>query len=268
MLLVDAGNFASDHEHWEKAEFIWDLMARLGYDAVTPGDLEMREGADSLLALYARHPEISVVSANLLGKDGKLLFPTYAIIKKGNLKIGVTGVAEETLYNKAVADSTQKIDDFAFKDSEKALRSVVAELRKKADVVVALLQWSDLAARTRLKEIEGIDVAVTGQRPAVAAESVGNTALVIPGFRGRYMGVVDVALDENKAITEHTPEVRKVGEDVRLDSEYEFAILEWSKKFADREGRRKLMRKLEEQKREEERQAAGADPDEVKPTTP
>ena len=265
--MVDAGTFAtSKNEGWEKAEFIWDMMAQLAYDAVTPGDLDMREGLDSLMALYARHPQISVVSANILNKNGEPLFPEYTIIKKGNLKVGITGVTEEKHYAKNVADKRQKIDDFTFKNSKDALVDVIPKIREEADVVVALLQWSDLEARTYLKEIEGIDIAVTGQRPSVAVEPVKNTSLVLPGARGRYMAVIDLTLDKDKAISERREEVRKLGEDVPLDPEYEPVITEWREAFRKRENHRKYLEGLELNKKlKASKKAQGTTPEGAAP---
>jgi 2',3'-cyclic-nucleotide 2'-phosphodiesterase/3'-nucleotidase len=268
--LVDAGNFATYRdESWEKARFIWDLMAQLAYDAVTPGDLDMREGADSLMALYATHPQISVVSANILNKDGEPLFPEYTIVNKGNVKVGITGVTEEKYYAKNVTDDKQKIDDFTFKNSKDALVSVIPRIREEADVVVALLQWSDLEARTRLKEIEGIDIAITGQNPSVSVEPIDNTSLVLPGARGRYMAVINLSFDKDKAITERSEEVKKLGEDVPQDTEYEPVITEWGVAFRKSESRRRYLEGLELNKKiKAEREDQNTIPEGAEPSNP
>jgi 2',3'-cyclic-nucleotide 2'-phosphodiesterase (5'-nucleotidase family) len=77
VLVLDAGDIGDrkGDATWKKTEFLWDQMARMGYDAVTPGEMELIEGLDGLKALYASHPEVQAVSANLRTKDSTLVLP-------------------------------------------------------------------------------------------------------------------------------------------------------------------------------------------------
>ena len=160
---MDAGNFSAPQEKepfepWEKTTFIWDMMGRLGYDAVTPGDLEMVNGVEAMKELYGRQPGVQVVSANVMDKSGNLIFPRYTIIEKGGVRYGVTGVTAEAYYTFNITRGRQKKDDFTFGDEKEALRAVIPELREKSDIVVALVHEGPGDARRLLDEIDGIDV--------------------------------------------------------------------------------------------------------------
>ena len=205
-LLVDAGNFGQlvGVGIWEKGSFIWDLMAELGYDAATPGDHDLMEGIDSLRALAGRHPEVRMLSANLLDRSGRRVFPESAVITRGKVRFGVTGVTD-SVYHAANRKQGKVIrDDFRFEGTEEALRRVIPKLRVESDVVVVLFPRPIRRRVRRLSAaIPGIHVAIAGHDPGFLRdpERAGDAYLVRPGNRGQAMSVVQLQLD---------PESRKV----------------------------------------------------------
>ena len=62
---MDAGSFGDPYDNpenfpgelWEKTTFTWDMMSKLKYDVVTPGDLEMIQGLDAMKTMFAKHPK-------------------------------------------------------------------------------------------------------------------------------------------------------------------------------------------------------------------
>ena len=92
-------------------------MARLGYDAVTPGDHELRHGLDSLRTLTARHPDIRVVSANLQDRHGAPVFPESVVIEKNGVRFGITGTTAPAYYRANLEYKRLHRDDFTFLDS-------------------------------------------------------------------------------------------------------------------------------------------------------
>ncbi len=223
VLLVDAGDFGAskDFDPWAKTTFIYDLMSDLGYDAITPGEVELLKGLDAVKDLYARHPEVRVVSANIRDTAGNLIWDESAIVEKDGVKFGVTGVTGQAFYDFNLARGNQEVDDFTFGDPREALERVLPKLRKEADVVVVLLHESPADAEKTAEEISGIDVLVVGHNPGhrFAPDRVGETLLVRPGNRGQYISVLDLTLDENGRVADYSGEALPLGDGVAPDQE-------------------------------------------------
>jgi 2',3'-cyclic-nucleotide 2'-phosphodiesterase (5'-nucleotidase family) len=236
---VDGGNFGDpydnsenwDGELWEKTTFTWDMMSKLKYDVVTPGDLEMIQGLDAMKALFAKHPGIQVVSANIEDKSGKLVYPKYAILNRGGVKIGVTAVTGKQWYEYNLKKGRQKKDDFIVLESKDALRDAVAELRPKADVVVALIHESLTDVKTQiLTEVPGIDVVVVGHNPNYMfnPDRVGSTLLLLSGPKGQYLPVLTLTLDDSKKkILDYNGEGKPLDDAIAKDAEYDKVVTSW-----------------------------------------
>jgi 2',3'-cyclic-nucleotide 2'-phosphodiesterase (5'-nucleotidase family) len=187
--------------------------------------------------LYGRHPEIRVVSANVLDGDGNHVFPEYTILEKGGLKVGVTGATGSSYYDVNVSRGSQRVNDFSFEDTRQALGRVVAELEKKADLVVALLHHGPGEVRRIAEDVPGIDVVVTGHNPGYMfnPDRVGTTLILRPGNRGQYLSVLNLTVDrEGGEISEYNGEGRPMGEQVEEDPELKTLLTEWEKDFNQR----------------------------------
>jgi 5'-nucleotidase len=244
ILAVDAGNFSPRRgpERLERASFIFENMARLGYDAVTPGDLELFFGPEALRRMFAAHPEVRVVSANLRDTWGGSVFPEYAVIEKDGVRFGVTGVTRPSYYEEALATNPDTEEGFTFEDPQTALERVLPELDRKSDLVVVLFH-DNLSEVLRLSGIlEGIDIAVAGHNPGYSSrpDSVGTGAWVIrPGGRGQYVYVADVALDiPLEVVTSFTAEAVQLDESVPVDAALDSLITGWELELKERTARR------------------------------
>lgn len=247
VLLVDAGNFFVPNEQrefsaWEKNEFMFDMMGRLGYDAVTPGDLELLYGIQAIKGLYSRQPKIQVVSANIEDKNGNLIWPAYTVITKDGIRYGVTGVTGSAFYTFNLKRGLQKEDEFTFKDGKEALAEVVPELREKSDVVVVLLHEGPGDARRIAEEVEGIDVMVVGHNPGYMfnPDRVGNTLIMRGGNRGQYLSILELTLDDTKSrIIDYNGEGKPLDEGVAKDTTIEPVVTTWEDDYKEREQKHK-----------------------------
>ncbi len=231
VIVVDAGNFGDVKyaDYWKKTEFIWDLMGRMGYDAVTPGDMEMVEGLDALKALVGRHPEVKVVSANVKNAAGALVFPEYAVFDKGGVRIGVTGVTGGSYYAYNLTRGIQKKNDFTFEDSKTALLRVLPELRRQSDLVVVLLHEGAGDAKRLVADVPGMDVVIVGHSPGFQfePEKVERTLIVRGGNRGQYMSVLELTLGSDGSIVEHKGEGRPLGDSIKKDPAFAPEVAAW-----------------------------------------
>lgn len=236
---MDAGSFGDPYDNpenfpgelWEKTTFTWDMMSKLKYDVVTPGDLEMIQGLDAMKTMFAKHPEIQVVSANIEDKSGKLVYPKYTILNRGGVKIGVTAVTGKQWYDYNVKKGKQKKDDFTVLDSKESLRDAVAELRPKADIVVALIHESLTDVKGQiLTEVPGIDVVVVGHNPNYMfnPDRVGSTLLLLGGTKGQYLPVLTLTLDDSKKkVLDYNGEGKPLDDAVAKDAEYDKVVTSW-----------------------------------------
>lgn len=99
VILVDAGDLLQGNPfatYFAKTDPrrphpIVDALNALGYDAATPGNHEFDFGVDVLLDA-ARDAAFRYVSANITrGATDSLLFPGYAVIPRGGVRVGITG---------------------------------------------------------------------------------------------------------------------------------------------------------------------------------
>lgn len=230
---MDAGNFGAAEnnpfEPWERTTFMWDMMADLKYDVVTPGDLEMLQGVQALKDLYGRHPEVHVVSANVADQSGNLLFPKYTVIERDGVRFGVTGVTGGAYYNFNITRGRQLKEDFTFKDPKESLEAVLPELRKQCDIVVALIHEGPGDVNRLLGEVSGIDVVVIGHNPGYMFNPDRNeNALIIrTGNQGKYFSVLQLTLDENKKIVDYNGEGKPLGDAVAKNPKVDAKVKAW-----------------------------------------
>jgi hypothetical protein len=104
-----------------------------------------------------------------------------------------------------------------------ALKALVPEVRKKADIVVVMLSGTRAPARQLAKDIPGIDIMIAGLEGNVdqVVEYVGPTALVQNPDRGRFAGHLGITLDKAKRPAGYTLKV--VPMDSRLPDDPEMA---------------------------------------------
>ena len=231
IVLVDAGDFAADNDYdpWGKTSFEFDMMAKLGYDAVTPGEREMIPGLEPLKKMYENHPEVKVVSANIKDKAGKEVWPEYVVLDRDGVKVGITGVTAGSFYNFNLTRGIQKADDFTFEDAKTALQRVIPELRSKADIVVVLVHEDPNDAKQLATDVPGMDVAMVGHNPGYMfnPDRTGQTLILRPGTRGQYLSVLDLTMGDDKQIADYNGEGKPLDEKVAKDGDMDAVVTKW-----------------------------------------
>jgi 2',3'-cyclic-nucleotide 2'-phosphodiesterase (5'-nucleotidase family) len=193
---VEAGDFAGSQPHeGVKTAFLLTAMYDLGYDAMTVGEREFNYGYKLFLE-QAKTGKVPVVSGNVRDKaSGKLLWKPYIVVKKNNVKVAIGGLLSKTIPLGPAQDSVLVDDPLA------AARKLVAEMRKKADVVVLLAHMGRVDAEDIASQVPGIDVLVTGHHPGMSPTSrkVNNTVSVCSGEQGQNVGETVFDLDGKQA---------------------------------------------------------------------
>ncbi|MDR1726454.1 MAG: hypothetical protein LBT74_00750 [Acidobacteriota bacterium] len=237
-MIVDSGDlFNEDEEIPEsveksaklKAELFVDIYKAIGIDAVNVGELDLVLGIDYLKELSAKH-DFPLVSANLVGADGKPIFKPYVIAKAGGKNIGIMGLMGDTSGLPAkVGEITGGAATVT--DAVKAAEAVVAELTGKVDYIIALTHEQANRDWVIARRVKGVNLVVGGhdkQRTPDALET-DTSQIVRAGEKGQYQGMFEVDLDDKSFTNELFP----YGDDVGSDPKIKAMLTAYNDKVAE-----------------------------------
>ncbi|MFQ5449257.1 MAG: multiheme c-type cytochrome [Nitrospinaceae bacterium] len=211
LLLVDAGdNFKEPTRQGRvKARFLLRAMAKMGYDAVLPGEHDFVYGKE----LMDERKNFPWILSNMEFRS--VPWPVMQFKRFDNkLKVALLAVADPGLFA-GVKHSGSRVAD-----PEKTVRSLlkIIEGPEKPDLVV-LLTHMEREAALALLNLDGVDVIVNGHIGKdtdlidMTPVRKGEKILVQPGPRGQKMGELRVRIDARggKTFQQKT---------VRLDSQF------------------------------------------------
>lgn len=244
VLVVDAGDYShpapasAPQESW----FILRAMGRMGYDAMTLGDLELARGADYVRAILdSTRVPVTLANATFAG-SGEPVGEKFILKKVGGVTCGVIG-----LVGPDFGDGTAKLADlgFAIEDPVAAAKRLVPEVKARADVVVVLAHIAAAEAANLPQNVPGIDAVVLGHYPGTdALKEVAGAVVVRSGQRGQYVGETRIVMGADATVASFT------GEAVAMDKK---VIREDPQMLADL---RALMQSLGKELRDDARVAA------------
>jgi 5'-nucleotidase len=212
VLLVDAGDIfqGTPYFNFYKGEVEIKAMAAMGYEAVTMGNHDFDAGLENF-ATQLTHANFPVVIANYDFTDTPMEGKSrpYHIIKKGSLKIGLTGVGIEMkgLVPDNLAGNTKYLDPI------QAANRWAEYLKKKegCDMVVCLSHLGDKYKENKVsdeilaRESANIDVIIGGHThrffdaPIVYKNKFGSDVIVNQvGWAGIVLGRMDFGFQPNK----------------------------------------------------------------------
>lgn len=191
---------ATAYERERRTAIVLTAYARMGIDVVTLGERDLGLGAGPLKAAI-KTAKLSVVAANLLGKDDQHPFPVDQLVDAGGISIGVFGILD--LPTERAPDLRRL--GFHTTDATDAVRASAQSLRARgARLVVGLFHVTGGLARTKeiLASAGGVpggvnvDLVVLGHGAvglaAGTTTTVGRTLVVHAGDLGVDLGRLDV----------------------------------------------------------------------------
>jgi 2',3'-cyclic-nucleotide 2'-phosphodiesterase (5'-nucleotidase family) len=194
VLVLDAGNALFKHpmatgEPTEeaRAKLLLSQMDALGTSAMAVGARDLSRGVE-FLRKHGKGGKMKLLSANLVDKAGKAVFPASTVLTAGELKVGVVGASPEGTLPEATG--------------QPVLAAVVAEARRlrqkeKVDVVVVLAAVPFNVAQQLSQQGEGVDFVVQsheGRGPGMPTKD-GLATLIPPGERGRQLARLELSVD-------------------------------------------------------------------------
>ena len=183
VLAVDLGNaFASSSAQGRlKAEYMYRLYARMGYDALNVAENDLLFGP-AYITEIAQANHLNLISATMAKPGGGgLLFAPYVVrsveVNGKTVRIGILGVTGHPNLKTArkILDS-QGVELIPVKD---ALARVIPELRAKSDLIVIVGQLNGDEIDALAKEYPDIAAIISGRgnREAGSIESIRSAPL-------------------------------------------------------------------------------------------
>jgi len=194
---VDCGDFfgVGGEQDSLKSVFLVHAMDKLGYDVVTLGERELNFGQQFLLSQF-KTTKVDVVCANLVYADSKKPFvKPYVIRKVGTLKVAFFGLMGKDMKIRPFKGDPA----LTILDPTETGKAMLADLRKKADVVV-LLSHLGMSDSQKLTVDVPVDVMFFGHQPGLF-KTLAKTQDVITvrgGERGQYIPEVHLVIEDKK----------------------------------------------------------------------
>ncbi len=203
LLLLNAGDtfHGTTLVNITEGETMVGLMNTLDFDAMAPGNHDFNYGYKRLLELKEK-AKFPIVAANIVDeKTNKDILEPYTIKEIDGVKIGIFGLTTEETKFKSHPKNTEGIK---FTDPVKAAKDMVKKLKEeKVDIIIGLghlgVEGTTLTtSEDVLNKVDGIDLFVDGHSHEKTNKKINDTLLVQSGDYGRNIGVVNLALKDNK----------------------------------------------------------------------
>ncbi len=206
VLLLNAGDTLHGNllATFTKGEAIVELMNKMGFDAMTPGNHEFNYGYDRLMEL-AGIADFPFLGANILKEDGSSDFEPYVIKEFDGFKVGIFGVSTTETKVKSHPNNTVGIE---FENEIESSKKMVAELKDKVDIIIGLVhvgidQESVITTYDIAKNVDGIDILVDGHshHELPEGELVNDTLIVQAGEWTKNIGLVEVLIEDGEIVS-------------------------------------------------------------------
>lgn len=211
VLVLDAGDLNTGRleSNLFKARPDLEGYNYIGYDAMAIGNHEF----DNPIWVLREQMELATfpfISANVRTKGGEYLAEPYIIKELDGLKVAIFGL---TTKETEVIGNPENTRDLVFEDEIEIANNLVPELRRKADLVIALVHLgiydsSSKGSKRLAYEVSGIDLIVDGHShtkldaPIVVTHPLTghNTPIVQAWKWGLILGKVDLFVQNKRVI--------------------------------------------------------------------
>ncbi|MEH7224965.1 bifunctional metallophosphatase/5'-nucleotidase [Bacillus sp. JJ1566] len=228
------------------------LLNELNYDAAVIGNHEFNYGMN-VLQRAIKESNFPWLSANILNENGEpFIGKPYKIIElEHGVKAAILGVTTHYIPN---WENPEHIKGLTFEDAFESTKKWVEKIRKVENPDVLIVSYhggfeADLETGEPTekltgenqgdricREIEGIDLLLTGHQHRSLAGKVNGVPIVQPSFNGQAIGKVTLTLTKNDdkwTISDSNPELILVDQievdetSLQLVKEYEVETQEW-----------------------------------------
>ena len=211
ILILDAGdiNTGQPVSNLFKAKPDIEGYNYIGYDAMVLGNHEF-DNPIGVLREQMGWATFPFISANIRTKGGEHLAKPFIIKEIDGLKVAILGL---TTKETAIIGNPQYTRDLVFEDEIEVAKRFVPELRRKADLVIALVHMGIYESLSRgskrlAHEVSGIDLIVDGHShtkldaPIVVTHPLtGHKTPIVQAWKwGLILGKVDLFVKNRRVI--------------------------------------------------------------------
>lgn len=207
VLLLDAGDMThgTTFATISSGVAMVELMNKLGYKAMTPGNHDYNYGKEGLAKL-AEVAEFPILQANIVDASGERTLKANTIIEIDGVKVGLFGIVTPETKTKSNPKNTEGL---TFVDYIKESEKQVAELKEQgADVIIALVhlgldassvEKSDVLA----EKVSGIDIIIDGHSHTELPEGqmVKETLIAQASYHLKNVGEITLTLNDGKIVS-------------------------------------------------------------------
>jgi hypothetical protein len=179
-----------------KANLFLQTYNLMGYDAFTPGEVDLSWGITELKKM-SQKAKFAFLLANLQDlKTKKPVFRPYLIKEMGGLRVGLFG-----LLSNRFSGSLDPHDKTAFRLTGplEAARQVIDELKKKkCKAIIAIAHMDESEQRKLAETFREVYFVVSGHERGLKRQpvEVRNAQILTAGTRGEYLGQMEFFLKE------------------------------------------------------------------------
>jgi 5'-nucleotidase/UDP-sugar diphosphatase len=219
--LVDSGDALNGEEGiglLTKGEAIVEAMNMMQYDAMALGSGDFIIGLD-LLKERMKAARFPMLSANaVLSDTGELIAQPYVTKDLGQgYRAAIVGLTDAHVENLTSAIGGPIV---RASDPTAALKTVMAEVTGKANVIVVLSHLGTQEDRDLAQAVPGITVIVGGKTGEIVPPTqVGPTGAVLvqASSQGRYLGILRLTLDSEGKVVATRGEEKSLGDEIPDD---------------------------------------------------
>jgi 2',3'-cyclic-nucleotide 2'-phosphodiesterase (5'-nucleotidase family) len=174
-----------------------EFLNLLGYDVRAHGNHAFDLGQDNVKAIE-RISDMPVVMANIVfGETGELFAPEpFAILKTGGIRVGVIGVMEEFFLGEVLPDRVEGLDILPIVPT---LQRWMPELRRKSDLVVALVHSKFYDGQRVAREVPDVDVVLVASEDGLFEEINGTPVKSTRGHQ-KTLGFLKLRLQRGRIL--------------------------------------------------------------------
>ena len=180
------------------------VLEAAGYKYMTLGNHDFNYGKDRLFELAAMS-QVGMLSANIVDENGEYIFTPYVIEEIGGVKVGIYGL---TTPDAATLTNPNNVVGLTIKDPIEVSKEIVAELKDKTDIIIALAhlgldESSTVTSKALALAVDGIDLIIDGHshHKLEAGQLEGNTLIVQTENYGKNLGFVDIEVKNNEVVS-------------------------------------------------------------------
>ena len=209
VLFVDTGDWMNKGDLTPlktRGEAIVAMMGAARYDAVIPGNHDFTYAAPRLIELVGKY-SLPMLAANFKwSKPPKPTPPSYRIYKLKGVTVGIIGTAPPFV-------GSEKGPSVKILPIAKAVGGIIAEVDKKADIIVLLTHVGPPADRKLIGALPRVDIIFGGHHhkrfKSLDFDKATKTILQHSGYFGETLGEVIIKWD-GKKITDRKSRLIKI----------------------------------------------------------